>query len=268
MAAAAGETAAADRGGRLGRLRLLLRHLHYGHRPRDVAFQSALLTLDVAALAYFVVSTFTPDAPWIGTVDLALGVLLTLDFLGRMFSYRRPVRFLESFTAITDLIVIASLLAHFLADNLGFLRALRLLRAYQILERLSRFIPAVNRREEIVRAALNVLVFVIVTSAIVYVTQSPINPKIDNFVDALYFTVTSLTTTGYGDIALEGVWGRLLSVVIMLSGISLFLGLVQAVFRPTKVRHQCPSCGLTRHEPDAVHCKACGRLLNIADAGG
>ena len=28
-----------------------------------------------------------------------------------------------------------------------------------------------------------------------------------------------------------------------------------------------PVCGLLRHDPDAVHCKACGRVLNIPDEG-
>ena len=39
--------------------------------------------------------------------------------------------------------------------------------------------------------------------------------------------------------------------------------IAQALFRPKKVRFACASCGLQRHEPDAVHCKACGELLNI-----
>jgi voltage-gated potassium channel len=37
------------------------------------------------------------------------------------------------------------------------------------------------------------------------------------------------------------------------------------MFRPNKVRFRCTDCGLLRHEPDAVHCKACGKLLNIPD---
>jgi purine nucleoside permease len=28
-----------------------------------------------------------------------------------------------------------------------------------------------------------------------------------------------------------------------------------------------PACGLQRHDADAVHCKACGVLLNITDEG-
>ena len=53
----------------------------------------------------------------------------------------------------------------------------------------------------------------------------------------------------------------------MLAGVTLFLRLAQALFRPAKVRYPCPACGLQRHEPDAVHCKACGHLLNIPDEG-
>jgi voltage-gated potassium channel len=37
-----------------------------------------------------------------------------------------------------------------------------------------------------------------------------------NWADALYFTVTALTTTGFGDITLPGTSGRLISVIIML----------------------------------------------------
>ena len=43
--------------------------------------------------------------------------------------------------------------------------------------------------------------------------------------------------------------------------------LLQALIRPHKVRHACPACGLQRHDVDAVHCKACGKLLNIPDEG-
>ena len=57
------------------------------------------------------------------------------------------------------------------------------------------------------------------------------------------------------------------SGLIMIAGISLFLRLAQAVFRPGKVLHPCPHCGLRRHDADAVHCKACGRLLTIPDEG-
>ncbi|MFN9335447.1 MAG: potassium channel family protein, partial [Alphaproteobacteria bacterium] len=106
-----------------------------------------------------------------------------------------------------------------------------------------------------------------VMTAVVYESQRAINPKIADYADALYFTVTALTTTGFGDITLEGKFGKLLSVFIMICGVTLFLRLAQALFRPRKVRFPCPSCGLQRHDPDAVHCKACGTRLAIPDEG-
>ena len=52
--------------------------------------------------------------------------------------------------------------------------------------------------------------------------------------------------------------------IIMVVGVSLFIRLVQLLGRPAKVVHECKSCGLRRHELDAVHCKACGGILRIS----
>src|SRR5829696_7208858 len=71
----------------------------------------------------------------------------------------------------------------------------------------------------------------------------------------------------HNDITLPGIFGRMISVVIMICGVTLFLRLAQVLFRPTRVRFECASCGLMRHDHDAVHCKACGNLLHIKDEG-
>ncbi len=249
----------------VGRFRVRLRRLFYGHRPAAVAFQGGILALDLAAVAYFLATTFVADAPWLRAVDLALGVLLALEFLGRMLAHRHPMHYLDNGAALVDLAVIGSLFVSALGANLGFLRVLRtvrLLRPYNALGRLKRLSPAVARNEEVILASLNLAVFVVMASSLVYVTQRGTNEKIVDFVDALYFTVAALSTTGFGDITLLGsTSGELLSVAMMIVGISLFFRLAQAAFRPGgKVRHPCPQCGLLRHDPDAVHCKACGQV--------
>ncbi|MFK4559018.1 voltage-gated potassium channel Kch [Bradyrhizobium ottawaense] len=104
-------------------------------------------------------------------------------------------------------------------------------------------------------------------TGIVYETQKFRNNEIHNYADALYFTVTALTTTGFGDITLPGTLGRLITVVIMIFGVTLFFNLARALLSPHKVRFPCPACGLQRHDADAVHCKACGTVLNIPDEG-
>ncbi|MBN8531485.1 MAG: two pore domain potassium channel family protein, partial [Alphaproteobacteria bacterium] len=110
-------------------------------------------------------------------------------------------------------------------------------------------------------------IFIFVMTELVFVTQVASNPNVGNFLDAMYFTITTLTTTGFGDITLQGDSGRFLSIVIMIFGVSLFLRLIQTMFRPSKVRFTCTDCGLFLHENDAVHCKHCGKVLPIPSEG-
>ena len=199
-----------------------------------------------------------------------LGLIILAELCARVAASRRPRRELLRPTTWTDCIAITSFLLPLLGEAVGFLRVLRtlrLLRAYETLARLrldSRFF---QRNEETILALANLVVFVFILTAAVYETQRRINQDINNFVDALYFTVATLTTTGFGDIVLRGTWGRLLSVAIMLCGVTLFFNLARALISPSRVRFPCPTCGLQRHDFDAVHCKACGTPLKIPDEG-
>ena len=76
-----------------------------------------------------------------------------------------------------------------------------------------------------------------------------------------------VTTTGFGDITLTGSLGRMISVVVMICGVTLFLRLAQVLFRPVKVRETCRKCGLSLHDADAVHCKHCGATIHIETEG-
>jgi voltage-gated potassium channel len=144
---------------------------------------------------------------------------------------------------------------------------MRVLRSYAITRNLRRQFRLFARNDEIIFSALNLLVFIFVITAFVFVLQEGTNPAIGNYVDALYFTITTLTTTGFGDVILVGNQGRILSIIIMIVGVALFLRLIQTCFRPTKIRYECPQCGLTRHDLDAVHCKHCGHELHIRTEG-
>ena len=187
-----------------------------------------------------------------------------------MWACEPPLRELLSPLSVADLIAVVSFLAPVAGGNLAFLRvlrALRLFRSYQLVSRLQRDFPFFRRNQEIVFSAVNLLVFILVMTAAVFETQIGRNPEISNYADALYFTVTTLTTTGFGDITLQATGGRLLAVLIMIFGVSLFIRLAQTVFRPSKVHYDCPECGLSRHDADAVHCKHCGEVLNIPTEG-
>ncbi len=221
-------------------------------------------------ISYFVVTTFLDPYDWIVTADMIIGIILVVDLLGRLAAQRDRGAFLVKPMTIVDFVVIVSLFVPALIGNFAFLRlvrSLRLLRSYIVARELRRYSRFFAKNEEVIFSALNLLVFIFVVTAIVYEFQVPINDSINNYVDALYFTITTLTTTGFGDVILVGSTGKLLAVVIMIVGVALFLRLVQTIFRPTKVKYECPDCGLSRHELDAIHCKHCGRQLRIRTEG-
>lgn len=250
-------------------LKETLKELYEGRSQDAHRFRYALLAFDLVTIAFLVLSSFLQSEAT-EVADAVIGLVLLADFLARFWIAPNKKRMLLQPSGIADILVLISLLAPIAGEAFAFLRVfriLRLLRSYQMLARLRLDFPWFRRNEQAILAAVNLGIFMFIMTAIVYETQHGSNPKIANYVDALYFTVTALTTTGFGDIVLEGTVGRLISVSIMIFGVSLFLRLVQVMLRPPKVEHKCPDCGLKRHDFDAVHCKACGRLLNIEDEG-
>ncbi|WP_051241890.1 ion transporter [Stappia stellulata] len=238
--------------------------------PAARRWRIALLVFDLVTITYFIVSSMMDPENVNHLIDYAIAAVLALDYGLRMYAAHRPWRMVFEFTNVADLIVILSLFASAFIDNLAFLRVvrmLRLLRSYHLLRELRSASLFFRRNEEIIQSAINLMVFVFVVTAVVFVTEGHQNPSINTYLDALYFTVTTLTTTGFGDITMTDSFGRLLTVLIMIFGVGLFLRLVQTIFRPQKVAYDCPDCGLSRHDPDAVHCKHCGRTINIPTEG-
>jgi voltage-gated potassium channel len=251
----------------LDRLRAFLRALYYGRTRAALRFQYLLLVVDLAIIAFFIVAPIWRDRPIFIWLDVAVATIVFTDVAARALASTNLLRWLRQLTTVVDLFILLTLLLPGILANLGFLRVLRL----WTLSR-SGFLWHPLRRtglegwEETARASINILVFIFLVTGFVY-TFFVGRTGIDGYVDALYFTVTSMTTTGYGDITLEGTFGKLTSIAVMIVGITLFVRLAQALFRPNKVRFPCPQCGLQLHDPDAVHCKACGHVLNIPDEG-
>lgn len=246
--------------------------LLYTGRSRNAAlFRYALIAFDIFTIGFFITTIPMEPTVTIFICDSVIGLLILCDFLARLWIAPDKIRMLRQIYTAADIFVILSLLlAPLVGQDLVFLRvlrALRLLHSYHVLRDLRRDTPFFRQNEDVILGAVNLGVFVFFVTALVFVLQFGDNPGIQNFVAALYFTVSALTTTGFGDIVLTGTMGQLLAVVIMVVGVALFLRLAQAIFRPQKVAYDCPSCGLKRHDPDAIHCKHCGEPLKIETEG-
>lgn len=252
----------------LARLRDMLRKLYHGRTAAAFRFQLAAVVIDLAIIAFFIATPVIQKSSSFLWLDYSVAALVAADMIARLLASNDMLRLMKQPASWIDAFILLTLLMPTALANLGFLRILRLWSLSRS-GALWRFLEmrGFRRWREASRAVINFLTFLFVITGFVYTFFFRTVGGLEGYVDALYFTVATVTTTGFGDIVLPGVAGKLTAIATMIIGISLFVRLAQALFRPTKVFFPCPQCGLQRHEPDAVHCKACGHVLNIPDDG-
>jgi len=158
-----------------------------------------------------------PREPLVEGIDVLICIAVTADFISRLTICLRQAREFLLPTNWADLAAIASFFARIVGKGAGFLRT------YKVFDHLRSGFSFLRRNEEVIVAAVNLAVFAFVMMGIVFATQYGRNRAIGNYVDALSFTVTSLTTAGNGDDTLHGTGGPLISVVVMICGVTLFL---------------------------------------------
>ncbi|WP_300380187.1 ion transporter [Henriciella sp.] len=245
--------------------------LYEGTGTASFWFRWALLIFDFATIAYFLWAPFAESGRTHFLIDYVIGAIIALDLAARFYIEKHRLRFFTRWINWADMVVVVTMFAPLLVSNFAFLRilrAVRAVRAFTFIRRVKVLTPFFQRHERIIDKVTNLVVFVFVMAAIVYATQVGRNADISTYLDSLYYTVSSLTTTGYGDIIMENQFGRLLSVLIMVLGLSLFLQLLRAIMEPDyKVDCECETCGLSRHDRDAIHCKHCGEPIKIETEG-
>jgi voltage-gated potassium channel len=252
----------------LSDFRGVLRELYHGQSRAAVRFRIGVIGIDLALIAFFIAAPILRETPVFLIVDYSAAAILAADLAARALAHHSIKHWLRRPIVWTDFFVLVTLMFPGQLFNLAFLRVLRIWTLFNS----EFFWETVGRRyddtrwEDVIRALSALVAFIFVATGFVYTAFVGAEAGIRGYVDALYFTVTTLTTTGFGDITLPGAGGKLLSIAIMISGITLFVRLAQTLFRPDKVRFTCPTCGLMRHDPDAVFCKACGTLLNIPNS--
>ncbi|QPC92702.1 ion channel [Mesorhizobium sp. INR15] len=263
----------ADKGGSqqdsaTARLRDRLRKLYHGRTPAAFRFQMVAVVIDLAIIGFFIATPILQQSASFLWLDYTVAALVAADMMARLLASNDMLRLMKQPTSWVDVFILLTLLLPTALANLAFLRILRL---WSLSRSGSIWRHFEMRRlrpwREASHAVINLLTFLFDITGFVYTFFFRTGAGLESYIDALYFTVATVTTTGFGDIVLPGMAGKLTAIVTMIIGISLFVRLAQAIFRPAKVFFPCPQCGLQRHEPDAVHCKACGHVLNIPDDG-
>ncbi|MEF3046312.1 ion channel [Pseudotabrizicola sp. L79] len=248
-----------------------IRLLYTGQSRKARRFRYGLIVFDALTIVYFIATAALPSSSMITMMNTLLGLPILIDLMARLWISENRRRDLTKIYTLADIAVILSLLlAPLITENLGFLRVLRglrLIHAYHLLRDLRRESLFFRRHEDAILASVNLFVFIFVTTSLVFVVAFDEGAGLTSYIDALYFTVATLTTTGYGDITMTTPGGKVLTVFIMVVGVALFVQLARAIFQPSKIKYKCPECGLNRHDLDAIHCKHCGEPLKIETEG-
>jgi len=214
------------------------------------------------------------------TTEWFFTIIFTIEYLLRIYSAPRPLRYMTSFFGIIDLLAILPTFFGLIFEQATFLltiRALRLLRMFRIFK-LGRYLKEASILAKALQSSMYkivvffgaVLALVLILGSLLYLIEGEAN-GFTSIPQSMYWAIVTVTTVGYGDIAPSTVLGKLLASVAMLTGYSIIavptgiisIELGKAVKGEKKsASRSCGNCGHTDHDDDASYCKVCGTKLS------
>jgi voltage-gated potassium channel len=249
------------------------------------------LNLLIAALvlvssAIFVVETYgiPPQlAQGLKLLETAILVLFVIEYGVRFWCADRKLAYIFSLYSLIDLLTIVPFLLG--VADVSFLRVFRWFRILRLVRffssRRTMFGYVSGEDGAIVTRILFTLVAIVfVYSGLIYQAEHPKNGLVfHTFLDAVYFSLSTLSTAGMAQMSPVTQLGRGLTVLMLLTGIVLIplqlgdllkrlvgnAGGGGALGLAISERIGCPSCGAVGHLVDAKFCRVCGGDLMSRD---
>lgn len=184
-------------------------------------------------------------------LEEGFGIIFTTEYLVRLWtsaedprygeSLRGKLQFIASPAAVLDLLAITPFFVVAIGSEAYVLRLFRLLRVLR-LARLGRFSTALthliqavtSRRYELAMSALVALVLMLVSSTVLYIVEGEVQPDAFGSIPrAMWWSIVTLTTVGYGDVHPVTVLGKIFAGATALTGIGLIAmptGILAAAF--------------------------------------
>ncbi|HJR15321.1 MAG TPA: ion transporter [Gemmatimonadales bacterium] len=243
----------------------------------DLLLLAAILSSVVVVLLDSVASVRAQAGPTLRALEWMFTIIFTIEYVLRLASVQRPLRYARSTFGLIDLVAILPSYISLVfpgAQSLLAIRLLRLLRIFRVLKlseyvRESRTLVLALRGSwrKIAVFLLAVVTIIVVVGTLMYVIEGE-RHGFTSIPISIYWAVVTLTTVGYGDLAPATTLGRALSVLLMLTGygiIAVPTGIVtaeltRAITQPVSTQ-ACPACGAGGHDHDAVYCRRCGTKL-------
>lgn len=194
--------------------------------------------------------------------------VFTIEYSLRVWSctsnpqYSDPVRgrlrYMITPMAIIDLLAFLPFYLPLMLPDLRFLRSIRIFRLFRFLK-LARYSKSLNTFVEVIdrtKGELGLLIFVIVllviiSSSMMYEAERETQPEIFTSIPAaMWWSIVTLTTVGYGDMYPVTLWGKLIGTISVLIGLCLIALLTSIlasgfteVIEEKRDAERCPHCG-------------------------
>jgi voltage-gated potassium channel len=189
-------------------------------------------------------------------IEIGFGLLFALEYLARLWtcvehpgphdSSRWPAlaarwRFACSPAGLFDLLALAPLAVAGLGSEVYVLRLVRVLRVLR-LARLGQFSSAMrlltdavrSRRFELLASAAVSMVILLISSTLLYLVEGPAQPETFGSIPrAIWWSVETMTTVGYGDAVPQSPLGKLLAgltAILSIGFIAMPTGILAAAF--------------------------------------
>ena len=201
-------------------------------------FHVTSVVFDVVSITYFIWSFFILEEPLIA-FELMLGVYFAIEYILLLLASEKWWQYVKHPLAISNALIVVGFLVAPLW-NLGFLRVLRAFRivqSYQLIPDIRMFTNRIVLWEKLFATLIHVFVLIVIITEVVFILQADINIAINTRFDAFYFTANAITKVGDGDqIALVGVQGKVLTLIIAFLSLSIFVQLLDTAREVQQMR--------------------------------
>jgi voltage-gated potassium channel len=254
--------------------------------PAGKAFDVGLLvTIIVSVILVMLESVREINAVYGRFFDISewiITIFFTIEYLLRIYSVRKPQKYIFSFYGIVDLLAILPAFLELLvvgSQYLVIVRAIRLLRVFRIMK-LAEFTAGGlvlgkalrASRPKIIVFLMTVGTIVIILGTVMYMIEGGQEEAgFTSIPRSIYWAIVTVTTVGYGDIAPVTPLGQFISAILMIIGYGIIavptgivtteLASIQNETAKKLNTIACPDCSREGHESDARFCKYCGADL-------
>lgn len=229
-----------------------------GMSPVNLVVSALILIGSAAAILHTEQTLRDRFESWFFVTELVLFVCFSVEYAARVYAagederyrgFAGRLKYCVSFWAIIDLLALLPFLVTIGVSNTFALRLTRLLRLLR-LARLGRFSNAIDavieavsvRRYELILSLMAAGFLLIASASVLYLVEADNQPEAFGSIPrALWWSIATLTTVGYGDVTPITALGKICAGLTAIAGIGLIAmptGVLAAAFSDAFQRRQ------------------------------